>query len=135
MNTAKILDFVPQTAAQASAPPAPPARETRAVPPVGSDANAGFVQQQAERRAPAPERQQAAATVAKPQLDREVGYANDGFAVVVDLVNPKAKNYRVRIFGPTDNAPSPPTPPASPASAHAAYSAGTAPAPTVKADV
>lgn len=141
MNTAKILDVVPQTAPPANPPVQPSVPDARSVPPVGNDSNAGLVDQQSERQAHAAVAQrrhaQSSTSATKPHLDREVGYAGDSFAVVVDLVNPKAKNYRVRIFGPPDNSAPPPAATASPASAHAAYSAGAAPAlaATVKAEV
>jgi hypothetical protein len=149
MNTAKILDVLPQASAAAPAPAVPASRpEPRAVPPVGTGATTDMIDQEREHRverdaqaAAAQERKrQATRAATPPSFNREVGLVEDSFQVFVDLVSPSTGSHRVRIFGPPDHgaAGAPPAPTGDPASARAAYAGGRAgplPAATIKADV
>lgn len=143
MNTAKILDVVPQaTTAPNPAPVTPTRPEPQAVPAVGGGATADKIQQRAQRQAEAAEDERKRAAANPPQarphnLDREVGVVEDSFQVFIDLVSPALKDRRFRIFGPSDHpGPLPPTTPtADPASARAAYTGPGALQPTVKTDV
>ena len=142
MNTNKILDVVPQ-----ATPPVQPAPQPRtppqAVPAVGNGAASDALQQHAERRAAeiaAEAERRRSAPKAEPRphsLDREVGFADDGFHVVVDLVSPTAQSHRFRIFGPPDSAEPlpPPLETSDPAGAHAAYAGSDAKPPVLKTDV
>lgn len=145
MNTAKILDIMPQPAAPGPPPVSPSRPDPQAVPPIGNGATADLIQRrqaQAHAQATEEDRRRAAAkpSAPNPRFDREVGLVNNTFEVFVDLVTAGSKDYRVRIFGPPENpGPPPPTAPtADPASANAAYQAGTAggtPPSSVKTDV
>ena len=144
MNTAKILDVVPQgnpAPAQQQAPP--PRTPPQAVPAAAADGAASdalrkHARQQAEAAEAEAERKRPAKAEPRPQnFDREVGRVGDSFRVCVDLVSPSLKSHRFRIFGPPDNPapPPPPVPTGDPASAHAAYAGSGATPPVLKTDV
>jgi hypothetical protein len=145
MNTAKIFDVAPQTAATpAPAPVTPPRPDPHAVPTIGNGATADLIQKHAQGQAQAAEDERKRAApkppVRTPNFNREVGLIDDTFEVFVDLVSSSRTDHRFRIFGPRENSgPAlPPTPTADPASAQAAYKAGggTPPLPkSLKTDV
>jgi hypothetical protein len=142
MNTAKILDIVPQGTPAPAQPPPAPQRSPQAVPATPSDGAASdALRKHAERQAEAAaeaERKRPAKAEPRPQnFSREVGRVGDSFQVFVDLVSPSLKSHRFRIFGPPDNPapPPPPVPTSDPASAHAAYAGSGAKPPVVKTDV
>lgn len=145
MNTTKILDILPHTAAAPGPAPATPSRpEPRVVPAVGGGHTADLIEKRAEAQAQAhaatEERRRASAKpVYKPHFDREVGRVDDSFDVFIDLVNTATQDHRFRIFGPPEPSGAPAAPPgatADPASARAAYEAGTDQAPPAfKADI
>lgn len=144
MNTAKILDIMPQPAAPGPPPVSSSRPDPQTVPPIGNGATADLIhkrQAQAQAQAADEDRRRSAPKLPahNPRFDREVGLVDHTFEVFVDLVTAGSKDYRVRIFGPPENpGPPPPTAPtADPASANAAYQAGAA-APSggsIKADV
>jgi hypothetical protein len=143
MNTSKILDIVPQATPAPTQPAPQPRTPPQAVPAVGNGAASDALQQHVERRAAevaAEAERKRTAPKAEPRphsFDREVGFADDGFHVVVDLVSPTVQSHRFRIFGPPDN-PEPLPPPlgtSDPVSAHAAYAGGGAKPPQLKTDV
>lgn len=101
MNTAKILDMLPQAAPAAAAPKGPERVEPRIVAPAGSGGPAAdLVNRQAEARARAVRRD-----LPQPRhsLERKVGLAEDSFDVFIDLVSPRTPVYRYRVFGPSES--------------------------------
>jgi hypothetical protein len=131
MNTARILDIMPASAAAhgAPSPAAAPAQDrgAQAVVPVGSAPQGGAegvpdavreriaseVKKQAERRSLAEE------VNASRNMTSRVGFFDGSTAVFVDLLDARTQRALLRVFGPSD----PPSGGVEPAQASEAYEA------------
>lgn len=135
MNTPRILDIMPLSAASNAPPGAkPPNRERPSVPELPSGSEAGSGVPDAARRRVEAERQrlseasQAARDAENSTLKEEVrsaknfsnrvGYFDGSSMVFVDLIDEKTQRELMRIFGPSR---SPPPEPVMPEDAARAY--------------